>query len=145
MKALYKYPQAAFPYAWLVEENRRRGREQPEFELEDTGIFDEQRYFDIFVEYAKAGPDDLADPHHARSIAARSAPRWRCCPRCGSAIPGRGGARAKATGRSPGSAARAIRRCWPSTLRSENTGWRRRAQASFSSPKTRRTWSGCSA
>ncbi len=60
MKALYKYPQRAFPYAWLVEENRRRGREQPEFELEDTGIFDEQRYFDIFVEYAKAGPDDLA-------------------------------------------------------------------------------------
>jgi hypothetical protein len=60
MKALYKYPQAAFPYTWLVEENRRRGREQPEFELEDTGIFDEQRYFDIFVEYAKAGPDDLA-------------------------------------------------------------------------------------
>jgi hypothetical protein len=59
MKALYKYPQGHFPYDWLVEENRRRGREQPEFELEDTGIFDEQRYFDIFVEYAKAGPDDL--------------------------------------------------------------------------------------
>ena len=60
MKALYKYPQASFPYEWLVEENRRRGREQPEFELEDTGIFDEQRYFDIFVEYAKAQPDDMA-------------------------------------------------------------------------------------
>jgi len=60
MKALYKYPQAAFPYAWLVAENRRRGRAQPEFELEDTGIFDQQRYFDVFVEYAKAAPDDLA-------------------------------------------------------------------------------------
>ena len=60
MKALYKYPQADFPYARLVEENRRRGREQPEFELEDTGIFDDQRYFDVFVEYAKAAPDDLA-------------------------------------------------------------------------------------
>ncbi len=60
MKALYKYPQAEFPYARLVEENRRRGREQPEFELEDTGIFDDQRYFDVFVEYAKAAPDDLA-------------------------------------------------------------------------------------
>jgi len=59
MKALYKYPQAAFPYDWLREENRRRGRDQPEFELEDTGIFDEQRYFDVFVEYAKAAPDDL--------------------------------------------------------------------------------------
>ena len=59
MKALYKYPQAEFPYARLVEENRRRGRGQPEFELEDTGIFDEGRYFDVFVEYAKAAPDDL--------------------------------------------------------------------------------------
>jgi len=60
MKALYKYPQAPFPYAALLEENRRRGREQPEFEIEDTGIFDESRYFDVFVEYAKAGADDLA-------------------------------------------------------------------------------------
>ncbi|HLY18370.1 MAG TPA: hypothetical protein VKR61_14155 [Bryobacteraceae bacterium] len=59
MKALYKYPQSAFPYARLVDENRRRSRGQPEFELEDTGIFDEQRYYDIVVEYAKAGPDDL--------------------------------------------------------------------------------------
>ena len=59
LKALYKYPQAAFPYALLVEENRRRGRDQPEFELEDTGIFEDGRYFDIFVEYAKAAPDDL--------------------------------------------------------------------------------------
>ncbi len=60
MKGLYKYPQRVFPYDWLVEENRRRGRAQPEFELEDTGIFNEQRYFDVFVEYAKGGPDDLA-------------------------------------------------------------------------------------
>ncbi len=60
MKALYKYPQAAFPYDLLLEENRRGGARRPEFELEDTGIFDEQRYFDVFVEYAKAGPDDIA-------------------------------------------------------------------------------------
>ena len=60
MKALYKYPQQEFPYARLVEENRRRGREQTEFELDDTGIFDESRYFDVYVEYAKAGPDDFA-------------------------------------------------------------------------------------
>jgi hypothetical protein len=59
LKALYKYPQAAFPYDRLLEENRRRGRDQPEFELEDTGVFEEGRYFDIFVEYAKAAPDDL--------------------------------------------------------------------------------------
>ncbi len=59
MKALYKYPQAPFPYAALVEENKRRGRARPEFELLDTGVFDGDRYFDVFVEYAKAGPDDL--------------------------------------------------------------------------------------
>jgi hypothetical protein len=59
MRALYKYPQAAFPYAQLVTENARRGKDQPEFELVDTGIFDEGRYFDVFVEYAKASPDDI--------------------------------------------------------------------------------------
>ncbi len=59
MKALYKYPQAEFPYARLVEENRGRNRDQPEFELADTGIFDGNRYFDCFVEYAKAAPEDL--------------------------------------------------------------------------------------
>ncbi|MCI0540569.1 MAG: hypothetical protein L0Z50_35665, partial [Verrucomicrobiales bacterium] len=48
-----------FPYRWLVEENRRRGKDQPEFELLDTGIFDDDRYFDVFVEYAKAAPDDI--------------------------------------------------------------------------------------
>ncbi|MBI3628330.1 MAG: SDR family oxidoreductase, partial [Candidatus Rokubacteria bacterium] len=59
MKYLYKYPQAAFPYGTLVEENRRRGRGAPEYELLDTGVFDENRYFDVFVEYAKAAPDDV--------------------------------------------------------------------------------------
>lgn len=59
LKMLYKYPQQEFPYAWLVDENRRRGKDQPEFELLDTGLFDDDRYFDVFVEYAKAGPDDL--------------------------------------------------------------------------------------
>jgi hypothetical protein len=59
MKCLYKYPQAEFPYSRLVEENRRRGRDAPEFELVDTGVFDEDRYFDVFVEYAKAAPNDI--------------------------------------------------------------------------------------
>jgi hypothetical protein len=59
LKALYKYPQAAFPYGWLVEENRRRGKNEGEFELLDTGLFDEDRYFDVFVEYAKVGPEDI--------------------------------------------------------------------------------------
>ena len=59
MKALYKYPHAAYPYTQLVEENARRGREEPEFELLDTGVFAENRYFDVFVEYAKLDPDDI--------------------------------------------------------------------------------------
>jgi hypothetical protein len=59
LKALYKYPQAAFPYDWLLKENRRRGKLEPEFELVDTGIFAENRYFDITAEYAKNAPDDI--------------------------------------------------------------------------------------
>ena len=59
MRAIYKYPQRAFPYAELVAENRRRGRAAPEYELLDTGIFAEDRYFDVVVEYAKVAPDDL--------------------------------------------------------------------------------------
>ncbi|WP_240410144.1 MGH1-like glycoside hydrolase domain-containing protein [Flavisolibacter nicotianae] len=59
MKMLYKYPQAAFPYQRLVDENRRRTRLEPEFELIDTGIFDTDEYFDVFVEYAKASADDI--------------------------------------------------------------------------------------
>ncbi len=60
MKCLYKYPQAEFPYARLVQENRRRSRHEEEFELIDTGVFRENRYFDVFVEYAKAGVEDIA-------------------------------------------------------------------------------------
>ncbi|MCK6456404.1 MAG: glucosidase [Phycisphaerae bacterium] len=59
LKLLYKYPQREFPYAQLVAENRRRGRDQPEYELLDTGLFDDDRYFDVFVEYAKAEADDI--------------------------------------------------------------------------------------
>ena len=58
-RMLYKYPQRAFPYADLVETNRRRGKHEGEYELVDTGIFAEDRYFDVVVEHAKAGPDDL--------------------------------------------------------------------------------------
>ena len=59
MKYLYKYPQAAFPYADLVETSRRRSRNEFEYELLDTGVFDQDRYFDVFVEYAKDSPDDI--------------------------------------------------------------------------------------
>jgi hypothetical protein len=59
MKYLYKYPHREFPYGDLVETNRRRSREELEYELLDTGVFDQDRYFDVFVEYAKGGPDDV--------------------------------------------------------------------------------------
>src|SRR5689334_7186655 len=59
MKYLYKYPQAAFPYEQLVRENRNRGKDAREFELTDTDAFQENRYFDVHVEYAKAAPDDI--------------------------------------------------------------------------------------
>ncbi|MBI4013284.1 MAG: glucosidase, partial [Candidatus Rokubacteria bacterium] len=59
LKALYKYPQAEYPYARLVEENGRRSRRDPEAELIDTGVFDDNRYFDVVAEYAKAAPDDV--------------------------------------------------------------------------------------
>src|SRR5208282_5341120 len=59
MKYLYKYPQGAYPYLDLVNTNRNRSRADPEYELIDTGIFNEDRYFDVFVEYAKASPTDL--------------------------------------------------------------------------------------
>jgi hypothetical protein len=59
LKALYKYPQREYPYGTLVEENRRRGAGDAEFELIDTGVFDESRYFDVVAEYAKAGPNDI--------------------------------------------------------------------------------------
>ena len=59
MKFLYKYPQAAYPYADLVETNRRRSRNEFEYELLDTGVFEQDRYFDVFVEYAKASPEDI--------------------------------------------------------------------------------------
>ena len=58
MKYLYKYPQLEYPYLDLLETNWRRSREEFEYELLDTGIFNEDRYFDVFVEYAKADPED---------------------------------------------------------------------------------------
>jgi hypothetical protein len=59
MKMLYKYPQHEYPYSWLIDENRKRSKTEPEFELIDTGIFNEDKYFDVFTEYAKAGANDI--------------------------------------------------------------------------------------
>ena len=59
LKMLYKYPQAAFPYEALLTENSRRGKKDPEYEIQDTGVFNDGKYFDIFIEYAKASPEDI--------------------------------------------------------------------------------------
>ena len=59
LKMLYKYPQSEFPYDWLVRENGRRSKQDPEFELIDTDAFHQERYFDVFVEYGKAAPEDI--------------------------------------------------------------------------------------
>src|SRR5690242_12130211 len=68
MRWRYHYPQAEFPYTQLVEENRRRGRLDPEYELLDTGVFDEDRYWQIDVDYAKAAPDDTCIRVRARNM-----------------------------------------------------------------------------
>jgi hypothetical protein len=75
-KALYKYPQAPFPYHQLLEESRRRSRHDPEFELIDTGVFDEDRYFDVTVEYAKASVDDTRIRITAVNRGPDTAPLW---------------------------------------------------------------------
>ena len=90
MRMLYKYPQAAFPYGDLVDENRRRGRDAPEYELIDTGVFDGDRYFDVFVEYAKADAGGSADADHGRQPRTGGGARSTCCRRSGSATPGPG-------------------------------------------------------
>ena len=90
MKYLYKYPQAAFPYDELVEHNRRRGRHEFEYELLDTGVFDEDRYFDVFVEYAKASPEDILIQITVAQPRPGGGRRCTCCRRSGSATPGRG-------------------------------------------------------
>ena len=89
MRALYRYPQRAFPYAELRAENARRSRVDPEWELLDSGIFADQRYFDVIVEYAKASPTDICIRISATNHGPEPAPLHICRP-CGSATPGRG-------------------------------------------------------
>ena len=76
LKMLYKYPQLEFRYSQLVDENKRRGKDRQEFELLDTGLLDEDRYFDVFVEYAKAAPDDLLMLVTAYNRGPDLAPLW---------------------------------------------------------------------
>ncbi|MBA2367832.1 MAG: glucosidase [Candidatus Protochlamydia sp.] len=76
MKMLYKYPQAAFPYSKLIEENQARNSTEPEYELSDTGIFDQKRYFDIVIEYAKASVDDILIQMTASNHGPEAAPLY---------------------------------------------------------------------
>jgi hypothetical protein len=100
MKYLYKYPQAAFPYDDLVRDQPPARPHEPEYELLDTGVFDDDRYFDVFVEYAKADAEDVLIQI---TVANRGpeARRCTCCRRCGSATPGRGRNRGKAGAEGP--------------------------------------------
>lgn len=76
LKGLYKYPQAAFPYEELVSENARRTREDPEFEIYDTGVFEGKRYFDVFAEYAKRDVDDVVIRITVANRGPEAAPLW---------------------------------------------------------------------
>ena len=96
MRMLYKYPQRAFPYEQLVRENRRRSRAEPEFELLDTGVFADDRYFDVEVLYAKVAPEDILIEITASNRGDQPA-TCTCCRRCGFAIHGLG-ARGRASG-----------------------------------------------
>ena len=146
MKYLYKYPQAAFPYDDLVQTNGKRTREEMEYELLDTGVFDGDRYFDVFVEYAKGGADDVlvkitavnrgpeaAELHLLPTLWFRNDwSSWIANP----------GEEAHARRRSRGRRARARSRrripCWGSTRCTA------RATSRCSSPRTRPTTSGSS-
>jgi hypothetical protein len=131
LKMLYKYPQREYPYATLVEENRRRGSTEPEYELIDTGVFAENRYFDVFVEYAQAGVDDVlmritvhnrgpeaASLHILPQLFFRNTWRWRD----GAAKPSIGG-----------TSTRVRRSCSPTTRRTPS------ASTTLRMPVTRRT------
>ena len=89
MKYLYKYPQEAYPYSNLVETNRQRSRQEMEYELIDTGIFNEDRYFDVFVEYCKRVMPETSSCGSRRPTEVQSRRRCMCFPRSGSATTGR--------------------------------------------------------
>ena len=148
MKYLYKYPQAAFPYADLVETNRRHNRNDMEYELLDTGVFNEDRYFDVFVEYAKAGPEDILVRITAPT-GDRTRPNCTSCPRYGSGTTGRRGSpnrtelpRSQNSSRSRHRELRVRSRqrtqCWVNSL------FPAKARCRCSSPRTKQTTNGFS-
>ena len=139
MRALYKYPQRAFPYAELVAENARRGKDQPEYELVDTGVFAEDRYFDVQVEYAKASPTDLVVRITATNRGPDAAPLH--------VLPTLWFRNTWSWGtpdeRPPAAPDRARRRRRPSTPNWARTPWPAMVRQSCCSPRTRPTPSGC--
>ena len=142
MKYLYKYPQAAYPYGDLLETNRGRGRGDAEYELLDTGVFDDDRYFDVLVEYAKAAPDDLLVEITVTNRGPRRRPSTSCRP-SGSGTPGHGAT----TRRGRCCATRARRQAWSSPRRTRTwaTGTSpARTPRRCSSRRTRPTPTGCS-
>ena len=144
-KMLYKYPQAAFPYEKLVAENRRRSRNDFEYELLDTGVFDENRYWDVYVEYAKGDPEDIHIRITRRQPRPRAGVAARRCPSSGSATPGGRRPDAPRPAAGGGHRTRAARwsrrttRCWGSASCTAT------APASCCSPTTRPTTTGCGA
>ena len=144
MKYLYKYPQAAYPYDDLVATNRQRTRNEMEYELLDTGVFDDDRYFDVFVEYAKGSPEDML----IRITVCNRGPEpasCTCCPRSGSATTGRRGLpdlpRNRRSSRSRDRRVRArLQRCIPYWV--AYYLYCRGRRCPCSSPRTRRTTSG---
>jgi hypothetical protein len=90
MKLLYKYPQTAYPYSDLVYQNSKRSRNEMEYELLDTGVFAEDRYFDVFVEYAKAGPEDILIKISAINRGPETS-SFTCYLHCGSEMTGQNG------------------------------------------------------
>jgi hypothetical protein len=128
---LYKYPQRAYPYRDLIETNRRRSREEFEYELLDTGVFGDDRYFDVFVEYAKEArkTSSFASPC---TIAGLKRPGFVSCRPSGSATPGRGAriSRSRRFGVGPG----AIQ---ATTMSLASTGCSAMEPRSCSSPRTK--------
>ena len=142
MKYLYKYPQAEFPYAQLVEENRRRGKDQPEFELIDTGVFNEDRYFDVFVEYAKADVEDILIKITVTNRGPEAATLHLCRP-SGFAIPGRGAKRDAEPQLSHGEQVSRIRRLSSTILIQASAGCTARARRNCCLRKRNQHSSGC--
>ena len=138
----YHYPQAAFPYEQLVDHGR--GLQDPELELLDTGVFDDDRYWSVDVTYAKASPTEVLARIVAREPRCRRGDAARCCRRCGSATRGRGATRPSARG-----SRATARRSWSPTTRSPATGSMRRPAPTGRCPRrcsarTRRTRLACS-